>query len=173
MKQILQGRAGKIEADVKRKDDSIEVKVGDKAYSFSLLSNELSSYLLSNETQIYRCVAIRNQDDYHFHVNGKAFSFREISEEIAASSDSHSGDLRVIAPMPGTIIKLLVSEGECVKKGQPLVIVEAMKMENEVRAAGDAVVEKVLTAPGERVGFGQELIKLAPPQEDGGQTKPS
>ncbi len=171
MKLHLQGKTGKIEANVKRIDDKITVSVGDNSFEYSLQAEDGHSYLISNKGVIYHGVALRVKDEIFLHGLGRSHRFEEISDDVAALGDSHSGDLRVIAPMPGTIIKVLVEVGMIVKKGQALVIVEAMKMENEVRSAADAVVEKIMVSVGERVGFGHELLKLAPPQEDGGQTK--
>ncbi len=173
MKILLQGPSGKIEAEAKRKGEQIVVSVGDKSYVFSLIMGEGPLYLMGRNGAVLRGTALRLQDGIFLHGFGRALHFEEIADETAAAGVSHSGDLRVIAPMPGTIIKVMVEKGAVVKKGQSLVIVEAMKMENEVRASGEAVVEHVLVAAGERVGFGQELLKLVPHQADGGQAAAS
>lgn len=62
------------------------------------------------------------------------------------------------APMPGTIISIAVAPGDTVTHGQPLLVLEAMKMKNTIRAAHDATVAKVLIQPGQTVGFGTELL---------------
>ncbi len=61
------------------------------------------------------------------------------------------GEVPVIAPIPGLIVKVLVEEGEQVEDGQPLVILEAMKMENEIRAARDGIIKSVHAVAGQRV----------------------
>ncbi|MCX7791113.1 MAG: acetyl-CoA carboxylase biotin carboxylase subunit [Chloroflexaceae bacterium] len=66
------------------------------------------------------------------------------------------------APMPGTLIKVLVSEGESVREGQPLVVLEAMKMEHTVVAPYDGVVRRLPYAPGASVAGGADLVDLAP-----------
>lgn len=55
------------------------------------------------------------------------------------------------APMPGLVLKLRVNEGDSVKKGDPLLVLEAMKMENVIKAADDAVVSKIVVSPGQAV----------------------
>ncbi|MFN3821108.1 MAG: acetyl-CoA carboxylase biotin carboxyl carrier protein subunit, partial [bacterium] len=93
--------------------------------------------------------------------------FEESGEEIPSGEIGlDERDLTVKAPMPGTVIKILVSPGQRLKKGEPLAIVEAMKMENVVRSPGEAIVVRLLTQPGQQVGFGEELLKLAPPQQE-------
>jgi pyruvate carboxylase subunit B len=65
------------------------------------------------------------------------------------------------APMPGLVVRLLVAEGEQVPAGKGLVVVEAMKMENELKAAGPGTVKKIHVAPGDRVEKGASLVELA------------
>jgi biotin carboxyl carrier protein len=55
------------------------------------------------------------------------------------------------SPMPGLVLKLRVNEGDSVKKGDPLLVLEAMKMENVIKAADDAVVSKIVVSPGQAV----------------------
>ena len=71
-----------------------------------------------------------------------------------------SGHESLSAPMPATVIRVLVAPGETVAKGAPLVILEAMKMEMPLRAPHDAVVEAVRCAEGELVQPGVALIVL-------------
>jgi biotin carboxyl carrier protein len=62
--------------------------------------------------------------------------------------------------MPGRIVKVLVTPGESVVAGQPLIVVEAMKMENELRSPGDAIVRDVGVSEGALVDAGAILIVL-------------
>ena len=62
------------------------------------------------------------------------------------------------APMPGLVLKVFVSEGVSVKKGDNLFILEAMKMENIIKASADVTVKAVKTGPGEKVEKGQVLM---------------
>ncbi len=66
----------------------------------------------------------------------------------------------VKSPMPGTIINVLVKPGQAVKAGDVLVILEAMKMENEIKAAKDATVVSVVVNKGESVDTGAVLVTL-------------
>ena len=64
------------------------------------------------------------------------------------------------APMPGKIVRVLVTEGEAVRRRQPLLVVEAMKMENEVRSLRDGIVSRVHVAEGQSVEAGAPLIVI-------------
>jgi len=66
------------------------------------------------------------------------------------------------APMPGTVVKVLVQEGSSVSVGQSLVIVEAMKMENDVRASVAGVVRKVNVSAGDSVGTTEPMVEIEP-----------
>lgn len=68
----------------------------------------------------------------------------------------------VKAPMPGRVVKALVAEGDEVEAGQPVIIVEAMKMENEVTAAGAGVVQRIVVSAGDTVDAGTLLVEIAP-----------
>lgn len=71
-----------------------------------------------------------------------------------------SGDGRVKAPIPGLISRVLVAAGEAVHAGQPLLILEAMKMENEIRAPFDGVLHAVAVSPGQTVIRDQVLAEV-------------
>jgi biotin carboxyl carrier protein len=66
----------------------------------------------------------------------------------------------VVSPMPGRVVRLLVAPGDTVERGAPLVVIEAMKMENELRAARDGRVAAVLVRAGDTVEAGAKLVSL-------------
>ena len=76
------------------------------------------------------------------------------------SGRGRSGPVRVRAIMPGKVVRVLVEAGQAVTEGQPLVVLEAMKMENEVRAPGAGKVARVAVAPGATVEGGADLVVL-------------
>ncbi len=70
------------------------------------------------------------------------------------------GEMAVTAPIPGLIVKILVQPGDEIVEEQPLVILEAMKMENEIRAVRSGVVKSIAVQPGERVEQNAVLLVL-------------
>jgi biotin carboxyl carrier protein len=73
---------------------------------------------------------------------------------------SGSSGLAVRAPMPGKVVRVLVSPGQKVTRGQGVVVVEAMKMQNELKAQVDGVVKEVLASEGDGVEGGADLVIL-------------
>ena len=108
---------------------------------------------------------------YRVNVNGTVFEV-EIEEmtgapaapAVAAAAPAApaapAGGEKITAPMPGNILAVNVSNGSAVKKGDVLMILEAMKMENEIMAPHDAKVAQVLAAKGATVNTGDVLVVL-------------
>ncbi len=82
------------------------------------------------------------------------------SAKKAAPKAAGAGE-KVAAPMPGTIVSVNVSDGQSVKKGDVLVVLEAMKMENEIKAPNDGTITSVAVSKGESVDTGATLVTLA------------
>jgi 3-methylcrotonyl-CoA carboxylase alpha subunit len=79
---------------------------------------------------------------------------------------AHAGEVaaeggRLTAPMPGKVVSFAVKAGDAVTKGQPLAVMEAMKMEHTIAAPADGTVAELLFAPGDQVAEGAELLKLS------------
>ncbi len=71
---------------------------------------------------------------------------------------------RITAPMPGKIVQIMVGAGETVRQGQPLAVLEAMKMEHTLKASADARVESIEVTAGEQVGEGAVIVRFAKEQ---------
>ena len=80
---------------------------------------------------------------------------------LAHAGDGQSEGGRLTAPMPGKVVSFAVKAGDVVKKGQPLAVMEAMKMEHTIAAPADGTVAELMFAPGDQVTEGSELLRLA------------
>ena len=94
---------------------------------------------------------------------GFAWSFTE-REPTAAGNTKVDRSASIASPMPGTVIAVLVSRGESVTAGQPVVVVEAMKMEHTLRARTDGIVADLFVQVGDRVALNQPLAAIDPAQ---------
>ena len=93
-------------------------------------------------------------------VDGELRRELEIYDPLTAGMDDEVVDGSLSAPMPGAVIAVLVAEGDSVSAGQPLLVLEAMKMEHTIRASGDGVVQRVNYRTGEQVQEGAELLVI-------------
>ena len=84
----------------------------------------------------------------------------EAIDLLAHAGDAQGEGGRLTAPMPGKVVSFAVQAGDKVTKGQPLAVMEAMKMEHTIAAPADGVVQELLYAPGDQVTEGAELLKL-------------
>lgn len=82
------------------------------------------------------------------------------AEEKNAVSNGDVGSVKITAPMPGTVLKVIANPGDSMKKGQVLLILEAMKMENEIVAPSDGTVVSINVTGGTSVNAGELLASL-------------
>jgi 3-methylcrotonyl-CoA carboxylase alpha subunit len=83
-----------------------------------------------------------------------------VVDVLSHAGEGHAEGGRLTAPMPGKVIAYLVKKGDAIKTGQPLAVLEAMKMEHTIAAPRDGTVAELLFAPGDQVSEGGELLRL-------------
>jgi pyruvate carboxylase subunit B len=118
--------------------------------------------------EVHRVVARRGptRGRYTLWLDGFRYEVEALDErtrairELAGASTGPSGPAPLVAPMPGMIVRVAVQVGDAVQAGQGLVVMEAMKMENELRAASAGTVKAVLAQPGVAVEKGAVLLEL-------------
>jgi len=115
-------------------------------------------------------LADRESDGWKLHVDGWPLQAEVVDERTRAiramtgKAGGAQGPKPVRAPMPGMIVRIDVAEGDAVRAGQGVAVMEAMKMENELKAEAAGVVVKILVQPGQAVEKGAVLVELAEPQ---------
>jgi 3-methylcrotonyl-CoA carboxylase alpha subunit len=104
------------------------------------------------------------RDGRHIHiaVNGRSVEFIPAEEEAETAATGPGFTPEILAPMPGKVLDVLVAAGDRVDAGTPLVLLEAMKMEQTVRSPADARVVQVKVKTDQMVGPGQILVVLEP-----------
>jgi pyruvate carboxylase subunit B len=124
--------------------------------------------LASLGDEVHR-VAVRRGDSrgrYTLWFGNRRFDVEALDErtrairELSAANAPPAGPAPLVAPMPGLIVRVNVQEGDAVQAGQGLVVMEAMKMENELRALAAGTVRRVVAKPGTAVERGSLLVEL-------------
>ena len=118
--------------------------------------------------EVHRVVARRGptRGRYTLWLDGFRYEVEALDErarairELAGATAGPTGPAPLVAPMPGMIVRVAVQVGDTVQAGQGLVVMEAMKMENELRATAAGTVKAVLAQPGTAVEKGAVLLEL-------------
>ena len=117
------------------------------------------TFVLQDGLRSETFLCVRDGEGLHVFWRGIVHELREEREGGRTAPRQASGVLE--APMPGKVITVRVAAGQAVKKGEELLVIEAMKMENALRAPRDGIVKSVTAKPGDRVSPGVVLVELA------------
>lgn len=152
---------------LEKQGDRYRFSMGEDAWDVDIVpfsSHGLS--ILFDDGRSFQVYAVRDGERYFAFCRGQSFELTAPAEEgdsfEGGAGRSSESELQIKAPMPGKVIKIDVKEGDEVRKNQTLAVVEAMKMENEIKAALEAVVVKIHAAPGDLVDTDTLIIELAP-----------
>jgi len=115
----------------------------------------MKKYEIEIDGQVYHVKVRELPDDAVMTEQPKADSGRHV-----ADSATQTEGKTMLAPMAGTILRILVKEGQRVKKGENLIVLEAMKMENEIVADEDGVIRSILVKANDSVESDQPLLIL-------------
>jgi biotin carboxyl carrier protein len=160
---IVNGQTFEIEIN---EDGQILVNGEARAIDFRVLrEGELYSLLLDHDS--FEAVVEEREDGYHVLMTGDLYEVqvtdersRRLASAFMAFGDT-AGEVVIRAPMPGMIVRVPVVEGQAVAKGETLVILESMKMENELKAPRDGTVHRISVRPGDNVEQNKVLVTLS------------
>jgi biotin carboxyl carrier protein len=165
--ELIVFRDGKeVRLEVEHSDRAFEVRLEGQTYRVdSVATNGSVRSLIIGGRQYEVAVRLVSTGRYQVSYHG---SFEEVEvldplsylAQQGAARQAQDGRQQVCAYMPGRVVEVHVNEGERVRAGQGLVVLEAMKMENEIKAERDGLVRKVLVSPGQAVEGGDPLLEI-------------
>lgn len=155
---------GNIKQTVLVSNDS-EIFVDGKKYRFELTHLGNSSYILKINEKIYELTAGRiNRDQYsvlisgyHFEVTARTALQEKAIKLIEEAGTSARREWEVKAPMPGLILKIKKQKGESIAKGESIMILEAMKMENDLKSHASGIIKNIFVSENTAVEKGTIL----------------
>lgn len=152
--------------EISEKNGELEISAGKKKYTVSLneMDDNVYSLVLNNRSVTVEATEVDggwrivlNQHVYHIPVLSER---QKIESEILGSEEDLGAEGGIYAPMPGLVLKIEVSEGQKVRPGQPLLIMEAMKMENEIKAHSAGRVDEILVQEQQKVEKDDLLLRI-------------
>ncbi len=146
------------EIAVRETKDALEVTVNGTRHVFAVEEVSPGSFVARHDGRVVRFHCVRDGDDVHLFWGGAVYRLAEEREGGRALHRAAHGGLE--APMPGKVIKLSAAPGQKVAKGDEILVIEAMKMENAIRAPRDGTVKSVAAKVGDMVNPGVVLVEL-------------
>ena len=151
------------DVEIERSDGLFRVVVDGTEHLVDARKLEADFYSILTEGRSYE-VSVESQGDRYHVRHGAAKKTVTLTDAARTALDNlraaGSGPESVVTVMPGKVARVLVSEGDEVRAGQGLVVVEAMKMENEIGASRDGRVASVHVEPGRAVEAGATLVVI-------------
>lgn len=151
----------KVTAVVSSEGDQFSVTVDGKLIELRRIGPGLFGYLSGNKRSVL--AAVRHKGVCYLDIDSIQIEMSEPGSEdfTGGSADLHAGQKdKIFAPMPGKIVKIMVAVGEAVEIKQPMVIVEAMKMENQVNSRAKGTVRAIHFKAGDQVDTERPIIEL-------------
>jgi len=162
----LEGRKA-IVKELKRDGSQLTISVDDEIFEVDLVKVGPAEYSVLYKGRSYNIEVVPGSEPKHYTVNTFYFTHEiEVvdaeSRYIRSRNDVAGGHISNIirSPMPGKIVKILVAEGDIVEAGQTVIIVSAMKMESEFKAAKPGIVSEIPVKEGDTVDGNQVLVVI-------------
>jgi biotin carboxyl carrier protein len=148
-------------------DDTVDVAVDDRHYDLQVRELARGEYLLISGSNVYKCrVSGRSGSgaagqSFAIVLRGRTYEVAVVDPKRLRSGEStgahHAGAAEIVSPMPGKIVRVLVQAGDRVEAGAGIIVVEAMKMQNEMKAPKAGTVVSINAAAGATVNAGDVL----------------
>ena len=165
MRFIVRHGEHEVDVEVHRHGSGYRVRIGDRWLEADLI--DIGRYVRSLRLEDGTQIALVHHREGHTHeitFDGASVTV-DVIDPIAAKRRRREDEIGatgvVKALMPGRVVRLLVAQGETVRKGAGLLILEAMKMENEIQAPADGTVDQVFVTAGQTVEAGADLLHIA------------
>lgn len=158
MRWLRAGDGTRLRVGLQVQGDRLAVSVGEERFEPVVTPLGPGRFAIRTERGTRTFCCVRDGDAVHLSWEGRVYRLTDEGEGRRAAERHATGALE--APMPGRVIKLSVEAGQEVEKGQEVLVVEAMKMENALRAPGAGRVSAIHAAVGDMVAPGRVLVEI-------------
>lgn len=142
--------------------DKVKAKIEDREYEVDVYSLAPGLISLQIDDRSILVHTAKDKNKRYVCIGGVTYELAEPTDDVEAGSGSGggAGDGLISTPMPGKIVVVHVKEGDQVEKNQALLVVESMKMQNDILSDVNGVVKKVHFKAGDQAGFGDPLVEI-------------
>ena len=166
MKLEAQNGGDTFHLDIRIDGDTVLARVDDREYELEASEVEPGVYLLKNNGRIYQVSVSHPMTDGAYQVRVKNSEF-EVSiadpKRLRGSGSDHAhsgGHAEIRTAMPGKVVRIIANVGDEVQKGSNVIVVEAMKMQNEMKSPIDGIVKEIKVVEGSTVNAGEVLVVI-------------
>jgi biotin carboxyl carrier protein len=152
------------EVVVKVVDGQVSAEIGGRVYSLQFREPQPDSYLFFLNNDVHQCRVndrATSKDVFDVNIRGRSYAVTIVDPKRLRSGQNsdrhHHGVAEILAPMPGKVVRVQIETGAEVEKGAGVVVVEAMKMQNEMKSPRAGVVVSIKVKPGDTVNAGDVL----------------
>lgn len=166
MKLFAEHDGERHEIEIKVEDLKIFARIGEKNYELEAREVEPNTYLFNLDGKIYECyVAPKNASGINRVRQGtKTFDLKLSDPKRLRGAQNFGaaaeGTAQIVTQMPGKIVRIIAGVGQEVKIGDSIIVVEAMKMQNEMKATKDGIVKEIRAEEGATVNAGDVLAVI-------------
>lgn len=151
------------EVELRREGETVIASVSGREFTLDAAQPEPGVYLFKNGSEVIQA-SVAGTEDVSVAVRGREYSVRIIDPKrlrgSASSSQHETGRAEIRTAMPGKVVRILAAVGDEVTTGDGVIVVEAMKMQNEMRSPKDGTVTEIRASEGETVAAGDILIVI-------------
>jgi biotin carboxyl carrier protein len=151
--------------ELEREGERLRARVNAREYDLEFSEPEQGVFLLKNDGKIYEAAVSPTAND-HISVRVRNTEFEVAITDpkrlrgSAAVGEDASGKAEIRTAMPGKVVRILKAVGDAVQKGDGVIVVEAMKMQNEMRSPKDGTISDIKVVEGETVSSGDVLVVI-------------
>ncbi len=156
-----------LQVEIDRDGEAVFARIDGRSYKLEVSQPEPNLFLLKHEGKIREAFVSPNQhanEPYRVSVSGKDMEVRVIDPKRlrGTTKDNEHGDnqAEIKTAMPGKVVRIIAEKGTNVAKGEAVLVVEAMKMQNELRSPKDGIVAEIRAVEGATVAAGEILAVI-------------
>ena len=162
LKAVIDDR--ELDLSVRIDGGSVRAEIDGRVYDLSLHEPEPGCYVFFRDAEVHECRVSQSQDGFDVSLRGRNHPVAIVDpKRLRSGQDSdrhHHGLAEITAPMPGKVVRVQIEVGATVEKGTGVIVVEAMKMQNEMKSPRAGVIVSVNVKPGDTVNAGDVLAVI-------------